>query len=77
MRFKVWLFLCVGLVICCLRLKDFRRFENFIVLELWILLICMLKFFDINKFFLESIVDFRYLENLVKNILVGIWCLFE
>lgn len=67
MRLRVLLFLCVGILMCWVKLNVLRRFRKLRVVVLLLLLIVKLKFLMISNFFGEEIIDFRNEENFVKN----------
>lgn len=67
MRLRVLLFLCVGILMCWVKLNVLRRLRKLRVVLLLLLLIVKLKFLLISNFFGEEIIDFRNEENFVKN----------
>lgn len=68
MRFKICLKICVGIEICCERLKVFNNLLNVIVFLLCIKFMWKLKFLVIIRGLGYMIMFLRYDENLLKNI---------
>lgn len=77
-KLRVCLFLCVGLVICCVRFIDCKVLINWVVLlYLFLWLIWMLKLFKIMSGFGVRIMDFINFENLLRKVVMEIGCFLE